>query len=186
MKIITAGLFTLMVIVQWFIPLRTVFLQDAVVAEGKTYRFKTQPIDPSDPFRGKYITLRFEADMLEIDTAMRWSMGETVYLTLEEDDEGFAKISDISRLPPENTGAFIRAETGYVFDEGQMRLEFPFSRFYVEESKASQAEQAYWGAASDTTQVAYAEVAVRSGNASLVDVKINGRSIVTIVEEMNE
>lgn len=186
MKVITISLFAVMVLVQWFIPLRTVFTQESLVNRGKIYRFKTQPIDPSDPFRGRYIVLGFEIGRFRADTSMHWTMGETAYLTLEEDAEGFAMIKDISRYVPGNTTEFIRAATGYVFDDGEMRLELPFNRLYLEESKASQAEQAYWEAASDTTQVAYAEVAVRNGSAALLDVKINGKSIVAIVEEMNE
>src|SRR5690606_4156603 len=185
MKKITITLFALMVLAQWFIPLRTVFQKESVASGGKTFRFKTQPIDPSDPFRGRYIVLRFEAGTYRADTAIHWIMGETAYVTLEEDGEGFARIGAINRQSPENTTEFVRASTGYVYDDGQLQLELPFSRFYLEESHASQAEQAYWSAATDTTQVTYAEVVVENGNSSLVDVKINGKSIVAIVNELN-
>lgn len=186
MKTLTVAIFVLMVVAQWFVPLRMVFRQESVIAHGTTYRFKTQPIDPSDPFRGKYITLRFEAAMHKVDTASRWTMGETVYLTLEEDPAGFARIKDVVRTRPEDTSEYIQTVTGYTGNKGFIVVELPFDHFFLEESKASEAEKAYWQAATDTTQVAYAEVAVRNGMAALRDVKIDGKSIVAIVDELNE
>jgi uncharacterized membrane-anchored protein len=53
-------LFALTCLAQWFVPAQMIYDQEQVLREGKTYHFKTAPIDPSDPFRGKYITLSFE------------------------------------------------------------------------------------------------------------------------------
>ncbi len=67
-----------------------------------------------------------------------------------------------------------------------MEIEYPFDRFYLEESKAPEAERAYWEANRDTTQVAYALVAVKNGHAALKDVMINNKSVIDVVNELNE
>lgn len=185
MKVITIALFVLMVVAQWFVPLSTIFQQESVRENGRIFRFKTQPIDPTDPFRGKYIVLRFEVDEFRTDTTESWERGETIYLTLEDDSAGFAAITGVSKTPPAGSSDYIQARTTFDYGDGLVGLKLPFDRFYLEESKASDAERAYWEATADTTQVAYAEVAVSGGNSALLDVKISGKSIVAIVEEIN-
>jgi hypothetical protein len=61
----------------------------------------------------------------------------------------------------------------------------PFDRFYLEESKASEAERVYWQAQRDTAQVAYGLVTIGKGRAVLTDVMINDRSVVDIITDLN-
>ena len=55
-----------MVMVHLYVPAKMIFNKEAVLAQGKDYRFKTAPIDPYDPFRGKYIDLYYEANAFHI------------------------------------------------------------------------------------------------------------------------
>ena len=42
--------FILMVLVQWAVPLRTVWKSQGTIENGKVFKFRTVPIDPNDPF----------------------------------------------------------------------------------------------------------------------------------------
>jgi uncharacterized membrane-anchored protein len=186
MKTVALPLFVVMCFAQWLIPGKMIYDSEAVIVEGTTYKFKTQPIDPSDPFRGKYITLNFDATSIVLADSDRWEYGEDVYITFTTDSAGFAKASGIFRGPPD-AEAFLKTTVNNfnTFDHFEVFFNIPFDRFYLEESKASQAEQLYWQAQADTTQVAYGLVAMGKGHAVLKDVIIHDKSVVEIINELN-
>lgn len=187
MKTIALPLFIVMCIAQWLVPGKMIYDSETVVVNGTSYKFKTQPIDPSDPFRGKYVTLNFEANSIIVNDSANWESGEDVYITFTTDSAGFAKPSGISRQEP-NSEIFLKTTvyyfTNYESSE-EVYFNIPFDRFYLEESKASEAEQIYWKAQSDSAQVAYGLVTIGKGRAVLTDVMINDRSVVDIIDELN-
>lgn len=54
-------LFALLCVAQWAVPLAMVQRAERTLSEGTAYRFRTAPVDPADPFRGRYVTLDFDA-----------------------------------------------------------------------------------------------------------------------------
>lgn len=187
MKKIILPLFIVMCLVQWYVPAKMIVDQEAVLKEGKVYKFKTAPVDPADPFRGKYIILSFEENRFHVRDYNEWLNVHDVYVSLT-DSAGFARIHDISLTEPQDAD-YVKARVNYVtsYEPYTLFIEYPFERFYLEESKASEAEKIYWESQrNDSTQVTYAEVSVRNGEAALTDVKINDRSIVDIVTEINQ
>ncbi len=190
MKKLILPAFALMVLAQWIVPIKTILDSEAVLKEGQVYRFKTRPIDPSDPFRGKYVTLNYEAERFETDTASGFSEDQSVYAVLKEDQNGYSTIKQLYSDLPEGEEHFLKTTVRYVWNESSDRqvvqLNFPFNRFYVEESKASDAEQAYWNAQQDSTRVSYAVIRIKNGQGMLENVMIDDRPILEIVREMNE
>ena len=186
MKTLALPLFVVMCIAQWFIPGKMIYDSETVIVEGVSYKFKTQPIDPSDPFRGKYITLNFDANSIIVPDSGDWQSGEDIFVTFTTDSAGFAKASGIYRTEPE-TVSYLKTTVSYfnTYEKFEVFYNIPFDRFYLEESKASQAEQLYWQAQLDTVQVAYGVVTIGKGLAVLTDVKINDRSIVEIINDLN-
>jgi uncharacterized membrane-anchored protein len=185
MKTFTILLFVFMCVAQWVVPGKMIYDSESVVLSGTVYKFKTQPIDPSDPFRGKYVTLSFSANTIEVKPGDQWYAGEDAYVTFTTDSAGFAVPATISRTPPANA-PYLHTKALYPdFQEGPVPFELPFDRFYLEESKASEAEKVYWEAQRDSVQVAYGVVRIGAGRAVLTDVMINGRSIVEVVKAMN-
>jgi len=186
MKYIIIILFVIMVIAQWFVPLSMIIGQENIITEGKVFKFKTAPVDPSDPFRGKYITLQFEASAFPVDSSLHLDRNEKIYVTIKEDTNGFAAIQSVSKQIPSNTMDFIEAKTSFMMSDTVVNIRYPFDRFYLEESKASEAEKAYWEAARDSTQIAYALVAVSNGKTAIKDVIVNDKSVTELVKEMNK
>jgi uncharacterized membrane-anchored protein len=186
MKYIIAILFVVMIIAQWFVPLSMMMGQENIIREGKVFKFKTAPVDPSDPFRGKYITLRFEASVFPVDSSLHLDRHDKIYVTITEDANGFAAIQSVSAQAPSNTVDFVEAKTSFMMNDTLVNIRYPFDRFYMEESKASEAEKAYWEAGRDSTQIAYALVAVSHGKTALKDVIVNDKSITDLVREMNK
>ncbi|MEM8845949.1 MAG: GDYXXLXY domain-containing protein [Bacteroidota bacterium] len=179
------SLFILMVLVQLFVPANMIWNNEDVLRTGKEFKFKTAPIDPNDPFRGKYIFLSFDNITVEIPKEHDWKRGEAIYVSIKEDNNGFAIIDSVSRKEPQQTQDFVKAEVGFInsyqVDKVTMNIRYPFERFYMEESKAYDAEITYRETRRDTTKTAYALVNVKEGDAVLKDVLIDGVPIAELV-----
>lgn len=46
------SVFILVAIVQLYVPAKMILDREDILDTGKEYKFKTEPIDPNDPFRG--------------------------------------------------------------------------------------------------------------------------------------
>ena len=191
--------FVLMVAAQWYAPLSMIYDSQETIEEGTEYKFKTAPVDPTDPFRGKYITLGFEEEIYypKDTNEARFDYGQKVYAVLGTDSLGFAKIMRLTDNEPvdlindgyEFRSDYILVEFTYKYTDADnnpvVNLQFPFKRYYLEESKASEAEQLSWNNRSDTSKVCYATVSIHNGSATLTNVMVNDSSIVDIVRRMN-
>lgn len=172
-------LLALLVLLQLFVPAKMIYDHESILSEGEKFKFRTAPIDPTDPFRGKYIVLRFDASRYYTTDRGPWYSNEDVYATLANDKDGYAKISNVSRNKPESD-PYLKTKIDY-FQSGDssfLNLDFPFNIFYMEESKARPAEVAYNEASRDTNSVAYASVSVLNGEAVISNVYINGVALV--------
>lgn len=183
-KKVLLPLFILVALAQLYLPAKMIWDKEDVLDSGKEYKFKTAPIDPSDPFRGKYIVLSYDENIVEIPDEHDWIRGEVIYVSMTEDNEGFAKIKSISKekiAPNEN---FVKAKVGFItsFEITKLTIDYPFDRFYMEESKAYDAELTYRESQRDTTKITYALVNVKNGDAVLKDVLIDGIPIRELVK----
>ncbi|HTE32836.1 MAG TPA: GDYXXLXY domain-containing protein [Chryseolinea sp.] len=178
------ALFVGMVSAQWLVPLKMIYDGEQVVSNGTVYKFKTRPVDPSDPFRGKYITLNFEVDGIADTTS--YESGELINIIFENDSAGYARPLVAQKETP-SEGPYLQTTVTYSSrDDSEHPMVFfnlPFDRFYLEESKASEAERLSWQSRQDSTQITYGIVHIGSGRAVLTDVMINDKSIAKIVEE---
>jgi uncharacterized membrane-anchored protein len=185
-KTILIPAFILMVILQLYVPVRMISRKESILANGKEFRFRTAPIDPTDPFRGKYITLSFNAISTKVFNAEEWNQGDPIFVMLGEDEKGFAKINSITRERPTDNEDYVKASIDYIIADtlSYITVDYPFSRFYMDEFKARNAQNAYGEAAMDTNQVAYAIVSIKNGDAVIRDVMINDKPIREVAEEM--
>jgi uncharacterized membrane-anchored protein len=156
-----------------------------VLTEGREFFFRSAPVDPNDPFRGKYIVLAYEANSFPVPDATAWQQDQEVFVVLDTDTAGFARIAAVYPEAPEATADYVSATVNYVDrDEKSSRLiiRYPFDRYYMEESKAGEAEQAYRESLRDTLLDTYAIVYVKDGEAVLSDVMIDDRPIREVVK----
>lgn len=177
-KKILVPAFILVVLVQLYFPARMILDREVVLGTGVEFKFRAAPIDPSDPLRGKYITLNFDENTVDIQNDEDWVSGEEIYVLLTTGENGFAKIKSVSRKKPTNGGQFLKAKVNHILNNSKkMIIDYPFDRYYMEESKAYGAELTYRRSLADTNHVTYALVKVKNGVAALKDVMIDGTSI---------
>jgi uncharacterized membrane-anchored protein len=183
---ITFALFAVMLLAQWLVPSKLIYDSEKTSALGTTFKFRIRPVDPYDPFRGKYITLNFEDDQAVRDTLEDFVNDQSAFVLVEEDSMGIAKVKNVS-----NTifldGNYFEATVNYSTRLGgdslqSVSLNFPFNKFFLEETVAPEAEVAYSETRNDTIP-AFALVSILDGKAVLRDVIIRDSSIADVVKE---
>lgn len=181
MKNLLLSIFAITCLLQWFVPLNMIWSQEKILKEGTVFKFKTRPVDPTDPFRGKYIVLNFEADIFKTSNLEAWEEGDKVYVLIKNDDEGFAQIATIEKTKPLEKVHFIEATIKQIWGKNPYRIQvsYPFERFYMEENKAPEAEKLVRQLMRQTDTQIYAKVWVKAGKAALDDVIVGDESIKT-------
>ena len=173
--------FIIVSIAQIWVPIHMIMDSEKALVSGKAYKFKTRPIDPTDPFRGKYITLQYEIN--RFNSKDSYIKGEEIYVYLKEDKEGFAEVSDVSKVLLPNKGDYVLANV--IYDrEDLVSFQLPFNVFYMEESKAYDAELAYNRINRDSSSNnVYALVYIKDDKAVLENVFIDDIPISEYVEK---
>ncbi|RYY68556.1 MAG: hypothetical protein EOO13_11970 [Chitinophagaceae bacterium] len=172
--------FFLLVVLQLWVPASVIRKKENILQTGTAVKFRTAPVDPNDYLRGKYIFLSFEETSFITRDNKEWVSGETVYVSLGTDSAGYARITGISA--DKNTGAtYIKTRVNYFSYEidtaKRVYVDWPFQKFYMEESKAPKAEKLYTEIRFDTSVISYALVKVKDGEAVLENVYINNKPI---------
>lgn len=174
-------LFIAMFVAQLAIPAYMVYQEERVVSSGKLYKFKTAAVDPADPFRGRYLTLRFAANQLEIDSFADFKRGQKIYIQIQEDNGGFVEAKNVSPNPFEQ-GDYVQAKVTRFHKNPPYKVfwEYGFNRYYMQEFQSLKAEDIHRHAVRDTNSISYAKVMVKNGKSTLTDVIVNDTSIVTL------
>jgi uncharacterized membrane-anchored protein len=184
MKKLMIALFGVLCLVQLGVPSKMIMDQENVLEAGHEYKFRAAPVDPYDPFRGKYVTLSFDAQRFTLDNDTTWSEGNDVYCVLGVDTAGYAIVTSVHHEPPiDPEKDYVLGKVQYAYAQS-MSIEYPFERFYMEESKANDAEKLYQSVnRRRVEQEAYAVVYVKEGESALKDVMIDGVSLRVLVKK---
>lgn len=142
------------------VGLTTALSQERILKEGVTVVLETRPVDPRDLFRGEYVILRYqiEEDTLVKSTATLLSEGSDIYIQLFEDQDGIARVRNVSRTEPvDMSGAWIQGEvTGF----GEVRFS-SLEQYYVPEGAGRPIE--------DLRNELHVRVAINKGDARVVE-----------------
>ncbi|MBK8503754.1 MAG: GDYXXLXY domain-containing protein [Saprospiraceae bacterium] len=177
-KFALAG-FLILCVIQLYVAASMIGKNEAIINTGRAFKFRTAPVDPNDPFRGKYIVLSFSDTDLAVTDASLWNYGDMAYATFNEDSTGYARIDKIDRQIPLVVD-YLEVKISSIIntpEEQRVYVDFPFDRLYLEEKKAPQAEQIYRDAMGDNQASAYALVYIRDGRGVLTDVFVDGKSL---------
>lgn len=175
------GLFSCLALIQIVKPILTIIRYETILNNGRQFRFKTQPVDPYDAFRGRYVALGIEENKTPLPKDLELRYFQRVYVLIKEDDKGFAKISGLSVEHPKGDD-YIQARVNF-FSSEEVNLILPFNRYYMEEKLAPAAEKAYREHNIRGTQDAYITVRVKSGYAVVENLYIAGKPILEFLKE---
>lgn len=185
--------FGVLVVVQLYVASEAIWRREKILSEGIRYKMRVAPLDPTDPFRGKYIRLSFADELTQIPLALaaqaeqlkKMTYGQQLYVSLKADEAGFARVAAVSAHPVSGTSYF-PVTSGYYYPEAQqISVSYSFDRFYMNEEKAKPAEKLYFDALRDSSvqQNTYAVVRVFNGEVVLEDVQVDGLSLADLIGE---
>ena len=169
------ALFGLALFAQLAVPASMILKRERTLAHGQAFKFRTSPVDPYDAFRGRYVALGFDRNSVVAPPGHDFARGQTVHVRLEEDADGFAKLAEILRDPPD-AAPYLTTKIQYV-GGNQVHLRLPFDRFYMDEDAAPAAEQAYWKYSASSNRNAYVQIRIEKGFAVLEDLYVDGQPI---------
>lgn len=122
------------------VPLAMIARKEHTLRAGQTLKFRLAPIDPSDPFRGRYMTLSFDVERghyaIPPGEESEYSDEGRAFARLGTDAEGFAKVEQILTSSPTDGSPWLTV----IVHRRQGRIEMPFKRFYLNEEKAQAVE----------------------------------------------
>jgi len=167
-------LFIALALAQIAVAARAIILSEIALHHGDVHRFRLQPVDPVDAFRGRYVALRFAQDRAPVADEVPHLSQEKVYVPLIVDDEGFATFGS-ARLEAPETGGYLYLQSGVEFmdDDGERRLSLalPFRRYYMTEELAKEVDKAMWRRG---IRPAWVTVRVRKGVGVIEDLYVDG------------
>jgi len=179
-RIIIAA-FIIVAIAQVIVPVGMIARREATLRLGRPYKFRTAPVDPADAFRGRYVWLGYEQNHARWSGESEPGSSRTAYALVEKGQDGFAVINQVMPQPPKS-GDYVKVDR--VYRDWQtnsvVRFTLPFDRYYMEETKAPKAERAYRGHMNhrgQTSDNTYAVVRIKSGEAVLENVYMDGKPI---------
>ena len=173
MKRIGVIIFALVALAQLSVPAGVVWMRSQTLAKGKVWKFRIAPVDPSDAFRGRYVTLTFAAeqvpqpDSLQLDTP--------VYAYLKEDSRGFAQVDHLS--PTKATGDNVVKVMPAGWWNNVQRVKFPFEKFWLTEEVAPAADRVYAESMRQQKDNAYVTVRVHNGDTALEQLFIDDQPL---------
>lgn len=169
------GLFLCLALVQLAVPASMIVRRELTLHYGRQYRFQTAPVDPYDPFRGRYVALNLQASTALPLPDIPLTPGQRVYAILTEDTEGFATIASLSLTPP-GSDTYFQTSVNYVSGD-RVQIDLPFDRYYTDEHLAPAAEHAYWQHSRRQTHETYITVRIKDGLAVLEELYIAGKPL---------
>ena len=172
---VALGLFLCLALAQLAVPASIIVRRELILHYGRQYRFLTAPVDPYDPFRGRYVALNLPANMAPTLPGIQLTSGQGVYALLTEDAAGFATIASLSLTPP-GGDTYFQTSVKYVSGD-RVHIAIPFDRYYTDEHLAPAAERAYQHYSRGQTHEAYITVRVREGLAVLEELYIAGKPL---------
>lgn len=141
---------------------------------GKEIILQTIPVDPSDVFRGDYVTLRYEAEevprgMVEKDVITELEKGRydvTVYVSLEKKNGVHTPIKVAFQKP--KAGIYLKGKLNYIGPNREQNevayIRYSLDKYFVEDNTGLE-----WEKASNQGEI-LAKVKVQNGYAYLVDI----------------
>ncbi len=175
--------------IQLLVPGYMIFEQQQTLKHGELYKFKVRPIDPYDPFRGRYVVLSFEAEQNHIPLIdqdkdnYNYKRHAWVYANLSRNEKGYAVFDSVTIKKPEGNN-YIRVKSRFYSVNKKLRVHIPFDRYYAPEHKALAIETNVQRRSRNNDDEVYVAVKIRNGKGTIEDLFINDTPILEFVENL--
>lgn len=163
--------FALMVILQLTIPLKMIFDSENIIKNGDVHYLECMPVDPSDPFRGRYIDLRYKAEnqAYKFDNWKQYSRGDILYASMAQNGD-YSEIVQIFTHAPQ--GSYVKIKVASKSSNG-LYIDIPLDRYYMEENAAIASDTLLRFRREGKNLDIYAKTRTKDGEIMLEEVFVN-------------
>lgn len=157
-----------------------IYRYQQVREKGILYRFLLEPIDPADPFRGRYLQLSFAADRVSVCNYSSERSAQEIYVSMGTDSLGFAKTVKAGWEKPSSGDYLIITNPDFYDIENncaQARLRYNFDRWYMNEKRAPLAETRLTNALTREGTRCWLAVRIREGKAVAEELYVNDTAL---------
>ncbi len=172
----------IMAILQLGLLSQTIIAYKNLKIAGYEHKFKLMPQDPVDHFRGRYLRLAYQNNLIQNDNIQDES-SPSYHLTFREDEKGFAIAQKAYSLneKPQNDNYLTVTLSSWVREGGFRIIYLPFERFYIQEEYAILADK-YMRPIMEDKDV-YAKIIIKDGKGRLMGVFIEEKPILDYLKE---
>ncbi len=153
---------------------------EVILATGKEFKFRTEPVDPYDAFRGRYVALDIKESNIKGKNFKKFNSGERVYAIIATDKDGFAKFAKIQHAHPGTGIDYLKVKARCPTSD-EIDLDIPFDRFYMKEDEAQLAEDAY--RENSNKNNTYITVRIKYGYGVIENLFIDGKPVREYIAE---
>jgi len=93
---------------QWLAAGWMIMRYYSITNRGEVFRFKIAPADPADPFRGRYLNLRYEASAVRVCGVSDPGQGK-FFIIFRRDSLEFAMVDTFYRKAPESSDNYLES-----------------------------------------------------------------------------
>jgi uncharacterized membrane-anchored protein len=159
-------------LLQLAVPAGWLVMHEAALSRGEVFRFQCAPVDPVDALRGRYVQLGFEEQFAPIAPDTDVAVGDDLFVRIETGPDGLARLGEGSATAPD--GAYVKARVIRLRNGGDAAVSLPFDRYYMDERKAPETEQAYRDGVASGASGTFVTVRVLGGTTVIEALHVDG------------
>jgi uncharacterized membrane-anchored protein len=158
------------VAMQVIMPVYIIIKSEITLSQGKEFKFLVRPIDPYDPFRGRYVSL----GMMQTSAEAPYGVHEKgdAYAVLIVDG-GFAKTEYLSADKPWEGADYVKVRIDSIYPysgKNTAYFRYPFDKIFYNEKTAPEIDRAFWSYKGRI----YVTVFIRDGEANIGKLYFDG------------
>ena len=183
--ILAASLLT--ILAQLFVPISMANRYEDILQTGEAYRFKVEPRDPADPFKGRYVVLTFpiasgnSQDLKTPEIISELNRQANAYAIINKDSNGEVELLDIQNKKPQGQN-YIAIKNRYS-NSAKYRIQLPFDRYYAKESKAPRIESLLWNRERNANRTFYADIRIKDGYGVIAELYVEDTPILEYLKQ---
>lgn len=162
------------------VPLYLMINSERVLEDGHRHKIRLRAYDPFDPFRGKYLRLNYDNNVLCDENLEK---GEAIYITLEKDSLGFSHFAYGAGKPPENSTDYFKSTVLWRYDGTATFKTDNISKYFINEDKATPAETIVQNYQRNHPTQIYIAIRVLDGEIRLEDIYVEETPLLEFLEK---
>jgi uncharacterized membrane-anchored protein len=136
------------VLLQFFALLYMAGLRETIIHTGKTVFLRTAPIDPRDPFRGDYVSLKYEISEIPLKKfkgTLPSDMSAKYYTVLKKGEDNVFELDHCTDVRPAGQTVFIKGRNEYRWFNPAVQkyipLKYGIEKYFVQQKKGLDIEK---------------------------------------------